>query len=225
MRPTIDYIRLKFNEFNRLCFEGKLKPVPFKLSRARSFLGAISHKRKRQHDGTWYYYDFVFKISNVFDLPEDVVEDTILHEMIHYYIVSNQMQDTSPHGQIFREKMNEINKKFKRNISVTHKITKPEQNSDERLQLHIICISYLDSGKCGITRTAKTRLFEMWQLMKKFPHSTGQKWVITTDPFFNKFPKSITPRIFIVNPDELQKHLKSARRLEKVGNKIITEQL
>lgn len=58
------------------------------------------------------------------DLPEDVVKDTIIHEMIHYYIMSNQMQDTAPHGKLFIAKMQEINRKFNRNLAVTHRTTK-----------------------------------------------------------------------------------------------------
>ena len=37
MIPTVEYIRQKFDEYNELMFEGKLKPLPFKLSSARTF--------------------------------------------------------------------------------------------------------------------------------------------------------------------------------------------
>lgn len=84
-----------------MMFEGKLKQLPFKLSNAKSFLGAVFFQREKNPNDTWHYYGFVFKISKVMDLPEDVVEDTIIHEMIHYYIMSNQMQDTAPHGKLF----------------------------------------------------------------------------------------------------------------------------
>lgn len=101
MRATLEYIKQKFDEYNDMMFEGKQKQLPFKLSNAKSFLGAVFFQREKNADGTWHYYGFVFKISTVMDLPEDVVEDTIIHEMIHYYIMSNQMQDTAPHGKLF----------------------------------------------------------------------------------------------------------------------------
>ena len=41
MIPTVEYIRQKFDEYNELMFEGKLKPLPFKLCSARSFLGQV----------------------------------------------------------------------------------------------------------------------------------------------------------------------------------------
>lgn len=54
MIPTIDYIERKFQEYNELMFEGKLKPLPFKLSSARSFLGQVRCIRKKVN-GEWHY--------------------------------------------------------------------------------------------------------------------------------------------------------------------------
>lgn len=220
MRATIDYIKQKFDEYNELCFEGKLKPLPFKLSNAKSFLGAVFYKRKNNPDGTWLYYDFVFKISTVTDLPEDVVEDTILHEMIHYYIMSNQMQDTGPHGKLFIAKMKEINVKFNRNISVIHRTTKEEEDSDKRVQQHIICFSRLKNGRRGITIAMKSRLLELWDAMPNYPNMAELKWVVSTDPFFNRFPKATKPVIYFVPSEELEEHLKDARPLVRTGNSI-----
>lgn len=88
MIPTVEYIRQKFDEYNELMFEGKLQPLPFKLSSARSFLGQVRCCRQKKADGTWLYSDFQFIISNKSDYAENVVEDTIIHEMIHYYLSS-----------------------------------------------------------------------------------------------------------------------------------------
>lgn len=60
------------------------------------------------------------------DLPEELVEDTILHEMIHYYIAFNQWRDTSTHGQLFRREMKRINEKGGRHISISYR-PNPEQ--------------------------------------------------------------------------------------------------
>jgi len=220
MRATIDYIKRKFDEYNELCFEGKLKPLPFKLSNAKSFLGAVFYQREKNPDGTWHYYGFVFKISTVMDLPENVVEDTILHEMIHYYIMSNQMQDTGPHGKLFIAKMREINVKFNRNLSVTHQTTKEEQDSDKRVQQHIVCVSRLKNGKRGVTLAMKSRLFELWDAMPNVPNMAEWKWMVSTDPYFNRFPKATKPVIYFVPSEELEEHLKDAKELIKQGNSI-----
>ena len=92
--------------------------------------------------------------------------------MIHYYIMSNQMQDTAPHGKLFIARMQEINRKFNRNLSVTHRTTKEEQDSDKRVQQHIICVSRLKTGKHGVTIATKSRLFELWDAICP----TFQRW-------------------------------------------------
>lgn len=130
MRPTLEYIERKFNEFNELCFGGELPALPFRISSARTFLGQISYVKKRNRDGSWSYRDFTFRVSNRHDLPEPIVEDTIIHEMIHYHILYNQLQDNAPHGLLFRRKMNEINKRFGRNVSISHRRTAEESESD-----------------------------------------------------------------------------------------------
>lgn len=79
MRPTVEYVERKFDEFNALIF------------------GMIKYFREKNEDGTWHYYGFTFYVSNKFDLPENVVDDTIIHEMIHYYIQYNQMEDKTPY--------------------------------------------------------------------------------------------------------------------------------
>lgn len=141
MIATLDYVKDKFEEFNNMCFEGKLKPLPFKLSSARSFLGQVRFRRDKNPDGTWYFSDFIFIVSNKMDMEEREIEDTILHEMIHYYILSNQMQDTSPHGEIFIRMMKDINYRFNRNITVIHKTTKEEHDKDTEVRQHIICVT------------------------------------------------------------------------------------
>lgn len=220
MRATIDYIKRKFDEYNEMCFDGKLKPLPIKLSNAKSFLGAVCFRREKNANGTWHYYGFVFKISTVMDLPEEEVEDTILHEMIHYYIMSNQMQDTAPHGKLFIAKMKEINVKFNRKLSVSHRSTKEQLDSDLRRRQHLICVSRLKNGRRAITIATRTRLFDLWDTMPRIPNMAEWRWVVSTDPFFNRFPRATKPIIYYVPAEELEEHLKDALPLVRDGNTI-----
>lgn len=123
MIATIPYIEEKYREFNDLIFEGNLPPVAIQLSRARTFLGMLSSKRKRNWWGKVEHYDFKLKISRYWDLPEREMEDTIIHEMIHYYIAVNKLKDTSSHGKIFRQMMTDINHRFGRNITISYRLS------------------------------------------------------------------------------------------------------
>lgn len=220
MIATIPYIKQKFKEFNNLCFDGKLKPVVIKLSRARNFLGKVSCLRSQRPDGTLYNHDFTMRISNLLDLPENVIEDTILHEMIHYWILSNQIEDSGSHGPIFINKMNEINSRFNRHITIKHHLTSQDHANDTEKRWHHICITRLNDGRQGITIPARSRLFDLWDYMPHFPGIATYKWVATTDPYFNRYPRVQKPTIYLINNEEVVDHLKAARELERVGDVI-----
>ena len=126
--PTIDYIQSRFDEFNTRFFAGALPPVPIKLSHAKGFLGKVTFTRRKQGlFGKYRNEDFVLRINTRFDLPEDLICDTILHEMIHYYIAYNQLRDTSTHGKLFRAEMKRINAEGNRHITISYRF--PNSNS------------------------------------------------------------------------------------------------
>ena len=102
MIPTVEYLEERFDSFNASCFEGALPRIPIKLSRARSFVGRLQYKPIRNWRGKLVGGEnFVIRISTKFDLPEAETEDTLIHEMIHYWIVLNGLQDSSTHGRIW----------------------------------------------------------------------------------------------------------------------------
>lgn len=222
MKPTIEYIKQKFEEYNVLCFGGKLPLPAFQLSNARTFLGQVAYRRTKRPNGSWHYSDFVFKISSKTERPEDVVQDTILHEMIHYYILYNQLQDTSSHGVIFRKMMNAINQRFNRNITVSHNDTKEEKEADTERRQHLICVSQLNNGHKGITIAAKTRLFDLWDELPRISIVKECKWYVSTDPYFNRFRRTLTAKIYRIPQDELEEHIANARELIRQGNRIWT---
>ena len=87
MTPTVAYLEERFDTFNELCFEGALPRIPVKLSGARSFVGRLTWRPVRDWRGRVVRReDFVIRISKRFDLPEAEIEDTLIHEMIHYWI-------------------------------------------------------------------------------------------------------------------------------------------
>lgn len=220
MIPTKQYIESKFHEFNHLCFDGSLRPLPIRLCNARTFLGKISYKRTRKSDGSWDRHSFVLHISTKIDLPENVVEDTIIHEMIHYWIFSNRLEDSSSHGRLFRGKMQEINMRHGRNISVTHRFTEDEHNSDKELKLHLVCVSNLADGRTAITLAMRTNLWHLWDEIERIPMVKEFRWWLTMDTFFNRFPRSRTLKFYVVSAAEVHSHLADAKRLVRQEGKI-----
>ena len=122
MIGTLEFLRESFNRFNSEIFGNNL-PVPiFKISNARTFLGKFQHKKQPYSKGI--LNEFIIILSNAFDVPQEVLEDTIIHEMVHYEIAFLSIKDTSAHGNAFLSRMNEINVKYGRNLAVSQSIGK-----------------------------------------------------------------------------------------------------
>lgn len=220
MTVTQDYVEHKFEEFNVLIFDGKLKPLPVRLSSARTFLGQLRYRRVRSLIGGCKFTDFQLVISRKLDMDERLLEDTVIHEMIHYYILSHQMRDTSAHGTIFRRMMTDINERFGRNISIRHRITDEESEKDTEVRRHLICVSRFADGSLGITISARTSIFCLWRELPCLPNVVECSWYMSLNPYFNRFRRSRTPKIYRIDKDELEQHLVSAVRLIKEGKVI-----
>ena len=148
---TIPYIQKKFDDFNRQYFGNLLPPIPVKLSNAKTFLGKVCFRKERKlFSRKWYYSDFVLRINTRIDLPEEMVEDIILHEMIHYYIAVNQFQDTSAHGRLFRAEMARLNAEG-RHIRISHQLSvEQREQAQGKPKWRVVCVAYFKDGRVGV---------------------------------------------------------------------------
>lgn len=227
MIPTISYIRARFEEYNRLYFDGSLPLLPMRLSNAKGYLGRVSFKRVLQPDGTHHNTDFVLHINARIDLPEEVVEDTILHEMIHYYIGYHQLRDTSPHGQLFRAHMERINRTGNRRICVSTRLTKEQQRQIIGVaKPHVVAVAHFSDGRIGlkvIPRQVKTILRFHRQALRSFPIDDIQ-WYYTEDEYFSRYPSSEKLRLYLITDcDELRSVLAKSRRITLSANGLRLE--
>ena len=220
MKPTRDYVQRRFDEFNAMCFGGELRPIPVRLSRARSFMGQITYRRERRFFGRGRNEGFVLRISTLFDLPQDELDDVILHEMIHYSILSRQLKDESAHGPLFRRMMDDINRRFGRHITVSHRRTAEDNARDTAVRQHLVCRVRFRDGRSGLTVAAHTRLLPLWDALAGWPEVGEFRWYVTRDPFFNRFPRSKIVKVYRVDDAELEEHLRSAVPLMREGNVV-----
>lgn len=224
MIASQDFVRKAFDRFNALCFEGVLPAVPIVLTKAGTFLGKMEYKSRRGLLGiVSSYCDFRLKISTGFDLSQEELEDVVIHEMIHYYIAFRNLKDTSVHGETFRRIMDIINRKYGRHITVRHHC-EPEQNlvrgGSTRIRKHYLCVSTFTDGKKGITICASTKIFELYRLLPKYYRISEMEWYGSTDPFFNRFPRANTPKIYRITEEELSEHLRESVPLKCDGHTI-----
>ena len=202
MMADIEYLRIRFYHFNAMCFRSYLKPVRIELMRSRTQLGQLRYMRRKKLFGGWRYDDFTLRITSVVDMDEALLEDTLLHEMIHYSILSSQKQDTSAHGVLFRQMMEEINTRFGRHITISHRKAEAEKNADTRDREHLVCVTRLRPDRLFVTVSAKTAYRRLRRVLSSLDGILEQKWFVSHDPYFNRFPRSRTPKLYPVKDRE-----------------------
>lgn len=216
MRPTVEYLQKQFTFLNNQCFEGKLKPVPIVLSSASTFLGRLCFVRKRVL-GRVRLSDFLIRISVRYDMEESVIIDTLLHEMIHYYIASFNIKDTSSHGEVFQKIMNALNARFGYHLSITHKVVDgtaiAEQKAKERemkrtaYKRHFIGVAQMHDGNTYVLQAASTRVRLLDRQLRQYYPIKSLQWYGSISPFWNKYPNCITPKLYAIDKADLEKEL------------------
>ena len=177
-------------------------------------MGMMTCRKRVGLFGKKHFSNFALRISKRFDFTEQELQDTLIHEMIHYYISYNQLQDSSAHGQLFRQMMNDINEKYGRHITLSHRSSR-----EERLQVigskprpRVFAIIEMRDGdqyiKC--VPRIKQRIESMHRRLTSSPEVRSLKWYFSTDPYFALFQSSMGRKVQKIDPVELQPHLMNA---------------
>lgn len=211
MIPTIEYVQQKFREFNVTMFDGRLPEPPISITNAKTYLGVCAFRKHRKWHGRLEYSDFKIRISWRFDLPQDEIDDTIIHEMIHYYIGLFSPADMPGHSVLFRSMMADINERFGRHISVSHRLSaeQQEQATDNRPKKHIVAKVVLKDGRTGIKviPCMERHIRRYRRGMMASGKVSSIEFFQTTDPFFNRFPSSSAFTVYFLEPDVIDSHL------------------
>lgn len=218
MRPTQPYIEEKFDYYNNLCFGGQLPRPRLMLSQRNRAVG-MTKSRVTFVNGK-PVVSHTIEISVRYDLPEIEYIDTIVHEMIHYYIRINNIQDDSPHGTVFRSMMNDISQKYGIRITIEY------DESDEELIARVtdrnryICVVEAVDGSTSFAIVIRDKVFHCWDVISKHPNVKDFKWYVSNRAIFEQFPTRITPAFITIEPDKIQDYLFGAHELERIDNVI-----
>lgn len=218
MIPTIEYVQQKFREFNVTMFDGRLPEPPISITNAKTYLGVCAFRKHRNWHGRLEYSDFKIRISRRFDLPQEEIDDTIIHEMIHYYIGLFSPADMPGHSALFRRMMADINTRYGRHISVSHRLSKEQQEQaiDHRPKKHIVARVVLKDGRTGIKviPCMERHVRRYRRGMMASGKVSSIEFFQTTDPFFNRFPSSSAFTVYFPDPATLSAHLPCSCFLE-----------
>ncbi len=219
MTITLSYLRNRFELFNEQYF-GNMLPVPqLKVGNARTQLGSLRYRKERRLLGRTRFTDFTLTISAFYDLPQEEIDDTIIHEMIHLLIASQNVKDDSPHGRLFRQKMNELNGKYGRHISVSHrgKLEKADAGNSR----NVIAVVHFQDGNIGVMRPSKSRIFEISRKLHLYYKIASVDWYFSSNPYFDTLPRSLKPRVYKVDVARLKSALADAIPLRMEENRLV----
>lgn len=225
MTPTLPFLRERFAHFNRLIFAGRLPELPIALCEVTSFVGQYKSKVRVAPDGVREHYDHLLRFSTAFSLTEREIEDTLIHEMIHYFIALNGLQDRSAHGLLFRAMMQAINEAHGRNIGISHRTTRQELDSARAVakKWHVIAVLRFTSGELGVKVLPRVipKVIDYYRQISAAPNIKAVDLYLHNDGFFNRFPTSVGRRCHAITEAELTAHLHGAHTLKVKGDKLI----
>ena len=231
MRATVDFCRSKFAEFNDRMFAGRLPVPPIELTDAATFLGKCVYSTlPADADGNLRYSNFRLRFSTRWDLPESELEDVVIHEMIHYFILYNGLHDTSSHGQIFKSLMASINAAYGRHINISHRessegsshtATLPSTDAG-RPSWRIIAVLCFKSGARGLKVLPKIvdRVQHYCQAASRHPDLSRIELYLHDNPFFSRHPSSGALKYHSIESKVLDTQLQGARLLKLEGNQL-----
>jgi len=219
MRPDLKYIEDKFDYYNKLCFDGQLPRPPISLNMRRGSLGFTRTYTYLDRSGV-LHQDYKIEISIRFDLPEYEYIDTIVHEMIHYYIRYNHIEDDSLHGRVFKAKMQEITQKY--GIRITIALEESEEAAVMRVcdRYRYICVLDMEDEQYQCALVINNKLFELWNCYNKLEKVREVKWYASNRAIFEQFPVRVNPTFVPIEANKLHHYLTGAIELENTGTVI-----
>lgn len=143
--------------------------------------------------------------SRNFDLPKEEWEDVVIHEMLHFAIWHGEIEDSGPHGRVFRKLMGDINRIHGRNITVRHKTAPDAETADKRIRLHIVCLTEWNDGNRLMTVMSRTFVPEFTRFLRSALDLRDVRWFESKDTYFNKFPHVRSPKLFRIPANDREK--------------------
>ncbi len=197
MQATTEFLYRVFDTYNKRCFESSLQRPLIVITRAKRQLGLFAATRPTP----------TIKVSNYYDRSEAEYTDTMVHEMIHYYIFANHIRDTGPHGKYFHTLMQEINRKEGLNMSVRTSSLQWKPASNALKMRHVLFMKFND-GKHFISVVSPRYVYHIEQQLKRMgQHVALHRWFVTNHPDYQSFSIVRTLRGRPVTPEEFTRRL------------------
>lgn len=203
MTLTTDILRTWFRQFNTDYFGSELPMPRIVLSKARTRLGTMACKCTRRLMKR-VYTDFTIRISTYYECTEREFQETLLHEMIHYYIMYKHIPDTSSHGKVFREIMHRLNSRYGWHITVSSSMRGrkiADEHGRSRRSAFLVLAIVLDDGSRMLSVVSPLSARKLDVMAQGVKEIVDHRWYLSSDPYFADFSKVRSLRARRVDQD------------------------
>ena len=105
-------------------------PTPhFGITDKKNYLGRFVGYKNRKNNAKHPITHQIISISADYDYDEEMFENLMVHEMIHYYLAYYGIDKKASHGKEFKRMMNEINEKYGLDIQIKYDSSKFKKKS------------------------------------------------------------------------------------------------
>jgi hypothetical protein len=211
-----------FSFFNNRYFGGGLPQPVLSVGMSRTRLGSLTWECRRRlfrrcPGG------YVIRISNYYDVDERSFKNVLLHEMIHLYIVSKGIRDTSPHGKVFRLKMNEINADGWA-VSVTSRMAgTPKNKSVREKRQRIILAVEMSDGKRLLSVVNRRYVAVVDAAVKRSGNVSSHSWYVSDEACFSDYPAVRTAKGRVVSPEMYDRMVASMRAVDMPSLAVVSQ--
>ena len=168
---TTDILVKKFNKFNRRFFNSALPVIDIIVTREKNRFGAFEYMRQYDyHLGRTIEVPRKISISSYYDMDEKFIDETLIHEMIHYYIAYRKIKDNDSHGYYFMAYANRISESSEYSITAHGSAKGLIPANYKKKDYYIVTFKYM--GESYFSRISKSRVGSAEYIMENFAHVT-----------------------------------------------------
>ena len=129
--------------------------------------------------------------------------DTIIHELIHYYLAFFDMNDKTSHGENFKRMMKDINARFGRHVRISYK---PPKNGED-VPKYRFAIVRDRRGQTGIKRFGEGSYVDFMHCMEERCGEGSVTVYESNNPFFGKLSVNDRMSCVLISEDALMRRL------------------
>ncbi|MCH5227365.1 MAG: SprT-like domain-containing protein [Muribaculaceae bacterium] len=170
----------------------KFGDVTFRIRPKNRSYNALFCRRWMKREGERVLTDRIIFYENVEDFDPNFIDNVLVHEMIHQYLIQNNIKGKTPHGPVFKKYMTQINSLFDGRLRINIKDdnpTRPKEGAGDTLH-NLLIVNRGDSCYCCLINPAKLKEFNnKARYLRKKGSIESFKWAQSYDVYFERFSR------------------------------------